>query len=348
MFINNGYKPKYKSPRFSFRKDSGEGISMWRLLLQYFFVLAIFITIVIGLFKLQIVKGDENLFLSGSNQEREVILKAPRGLIYDTNNVPLVYNSPSFRIMYDNSSIYDSGLKKVEKEKLEDDLIHTLAQVLKYDEKKMKDAYLAQSRTANGDVIKNDKITILKALGRDEVLAVYPNLDKLKGVYIQIDETRIYTYPEEFAHILGYTGDVTQDDLKNNENLTYIDDIGKSGIEEVYDDKLRGKNGIKIAQQDIENNMTGEYTSVYAEKGKDLKLYLDVNVQKKLSELLREDIKERGTLSGAAAIQDIETGGLIGAVSVPSYDPNKLRDNIESYNSDERKLFLNRLVSAYP
>lgn len=342
----SGYVPKFKTKQIDIEKEEYSN-NKWRLVLPYLLTISIFFVLFYFLVQLQIIEGPKNVALSGGNNESEIIT-APRGVIYDSNNKPLLINIPTFRIMLDNSSLiagYAPG-KEEEIEKKEVEFISKVSSLLNFNEEEIREKYLAQTRSPDGAIYKNKAVMLFKNIEKDDILSIYPNLEKLEGLYLQIDERRQYLYPEELVHILGYAGDVTKEDLERDDSLKYSDVIGKGGIELIYDKYLRGIDG--IAEQYIENSENNEYKENQVKRGSDVELYIDVEVQKKLYELLKLQIEKTKSFSGAVAIQDIETGGIIGAVSFPSYDPNALSKNIDTYLKDERNVFLNRLVNPYP
>lgn len=208
------------------------------------------------LFHLQIVKGEYYRSLSDSNRIRTKIVFAPRGVLFDRNNVPLVLNVPGFR--------------KVEKDK------STL-----------------MSREKALDGIANNDDSIL------------------------IDSMRNYPFKESFAHVLGYVGQITQEELESERYSEYLitDWVGKTGLEWQYEPYLKGENGKQLVEVDA----TGQEIRVLGQTdpvpGNNIILTLDSKLQNAAYTAMRDNPK------GAVVITNPK-GELLTLISKPSFDPN--------------------------
>ncbi|WP_239257147.1 penicillin-binding protein PBP4(5) [Listeria ilorinensis] len=158
-------------------------------------------------------------------------------------------------------------------------------------------------------------------------------------------ELRTYPLNEAAAHLIGYVGEVSAEDIEKNPALNVGDVIGKTGLERVYDKDLRGQNGgeIKIVN-DATNNAT-TLQKVDRQDGKTIKLTLDAGIQKKAFDSL-------GSETGAVTMINPQNGDLLALVSTPSYDANQMTAGISSedyakYNNDERTPFLARYATRY-
>ncbi|MBT2687201.1 penicillin-binding transpeptidase domain-containing protein [Bacillus sp. ISL-47] len=145
-------------------------------------------------------------------------------------------------------------------------------------------------------------------------------LDKvfaLKGVLKQDAKGRIYPFGESAAHLIGYVGQITAEELKEREGKGYssTDSIGKRGLEQVLEERLKGSNGIKIGikKKDGSEVLLAEKP---VENGENIQLTIDVNLQQSL-------FKELGGKPGTAAAIDPVTGDTLALVSSPSFDPNQ-------------------------
>lgn len=252
--------------------------------------------LLIRLFTLQIVKGSYYRILSDSNRIRTKIIYAPRGVIFDRNHTPLVYNLPGFRL------------------------------------------------------IKGEK-TIL--LNREKALDLIAN----GATNISIDSLRNYPYKEVFAHVLGYIGQITKDELASEKYRDYLitDLVGKTGIEYEYEAFLKGVNGKQLLEVDAtgeEIRMLGQTDPI---PGQDLTLTLDAKLQQAAYQAM-EHI-ERG-----AVVISTPKGEILTLISKPSFDPNlfTLDDTYQASNSsyrtveeiindNKRQPLLNRAISGvYP
>ena len=147
----------------------------------------------------------------------------------------------------------------------------------------------------------------------------------IEGVHI--DETsltpmRYYPMQDAFAHLVGYVGSPTQEDLEADETLKESDTIGKAGLEKIYDERLRGRDGLKIY---VRNSAGKEKQVIYeksAQDGEDITLSIDADLQNEAYTQLVLNLTE--TQSGCAIVLNYKTGEVETQVSCPSFDPNSL------------------------
>ena len=170
---------------------------------------------------------------------------------------------------------------------------------------------------------------------------------QISGVMINTTESRVYTLGEEAAHLIGYVQKVNADDLKEQEGKGYNANslIGKSGLEKAYEDTLRGIDGKEIYITDENGNRLTTLAKQEKQDGKDVKLTIDSNVQKKLYEQLKDD-------KGFFVVMNPKTGELLATVSTPSYDSNDFvlgltNDKWNELNNDTDKPLYNRFLQSY-
>lgn len=166
---------------------------------------------------------------------------------------------------------------------------------------------------------------------------------------------RKYMYPEATAHVLGYVGAVTADDLARNQRLHTTDMVGKMGLERIYNEQLRGTAGKKLFEIDAlgkRRRRVGEQPQI---PGKSLVTTIDPY-------LSQVALNALGDQRGAVVIMDAETGAVLSIVSSPSYDTNIMSarylddeaerqrlNQVQQMISHPLKLFFNRAVSGtYP
>ncbi|TFB24031.1 penicillin-binding transpeptidase domain-containing protein [Filobacillus milosensis] len=168
----------------------------------------------------------------------------------------------------------------------------------------------------------------------------------IEGVTSRVTVDRIYPYGEVAAHLIGYIGKITSEELEELKSRGYSaqDRLGKRGLEELYENKLRGQKGREIF---IEKKDQSTYTvaKVSPIPGENIELSVDIKVQEKLYNLLKED-------KGTASIINPSTGELISQVSFPAFDPNKfiLGQSQEEYSAlvkDESQPMINRFATTY-
>lgn len=175
---------------------------------------------------------------------------------------------------------------------------------------------------------------------------------------INRDFSRIYTYPQSLAHVLGYVTGVTADDLVNDQQLNFTEQFGRMGLEGSFDDLLRSRPGTELYEVDALGNKQQLISRTEAHHGSSLMTSLDPL----LSEVAYQALADK---KGALVIMDAQTGQVLTLLSSPSFDPNlfeELRlarlsgqDNSEAKQdlneqfADERQLFFNRASSGnYP
>ena len=163
---------------------------------------------------------------------------------------------------------------------------------------------------------------------------------------------RFYLYPQELAHTLGYTSPATAQDLLHDSQLKVNDWLGKMGLEQQFDQLLRGKDGYQL----YEVNTLGERQRLLSEQepisGYDLYTHLDPYLSKIAFHSL-------GEMLGAAVVLDADTGAVLALVSTPAFNANDLsysllddqleqqrQLNLSRYFQDERKVFFNRATSG--
>lgn len=142
-------------------------------------------------------------------------------------------------------------------------------------------------------------------------------ISAIEGVTIQKNMSRVYAKGEAFGSLLGYIGSITAEELEKNSNKGYTtsSQIGKNGLEQVYEDKLRAKDGVHIYIERGDEDITVAETKV--SNGKDIKLAIDSKLQQ---EIYNQMNKEKG----ASIAMDSLTGEVLAMVSSPSYDSNTL------------------------
>jgi penicillin-binding protein 2 len=290
------------------------------------------IIILIKLFYLQII--DDELKIKADNNAIKIEYDFPeRGYVYDRNGKLLIANQPSYDIMV------------VPREIKELDTIEfcSLLNIDKnYFDKKVKKA-IVYSRMLPS--------VFLAQLTKSEFAAFQEKIRKFKGFYIQKRYLRDYQ-TKNAANVFGYITQVNEVLISKNPYYKSGDLIGKQGIEQEYEEVLRGIKGIKYYQKDRFNRIIGSYKDgkydTIPTQGKDLTLTLDAELQKYGEELM---INKRG---GIVAIEP-KTGEILALISAPTYDPALLvgKDRSKNYtklyyDSIAKPLYDRSLLAEYP
>lgn len=165
------------------------------------------------------------------------------------------------------------------------------------------------------------------------------------GILVKSTEGRVYTGGEAFGRLVGYIGGVTEEDLENNKDKGYSTTslIGKAGLEQVYEESLRAKNGGEIYIERGEEKIS--IAKKEAENGSDIKLSIDSALQSKV-------YSEFGEEKGAATAVDPKIGEVLAMVSAPSYDSNVFQTYLtktqsELWESNNNAAEINRFNKTY-
>lgn len=165
--------------------------------------------------------------------------------------------------------------------------------------------------------VQDDSYVPLKKMAKDDTEKETALL-QCKGVLIQTVEGRVYPYGEAAGHLTGYVQSINEDQLKELEGQGYSSGslIGKAGLEKVYEEQLRAKDGYSIYIEDEEGTLVGTIASKDGEDGKNITVSIDVSLQQNLYNAFRDDC-------GADVAMDPKTGEVLALVSTPGYDPNE-------------------------
>ncbi|CAG9621621.1 penicillin-binding transpeptidase domain-containing protein [Sutcliffiella rhizosphaerae] len=139
---------------------------------------------------------------------------------------------------------------------------------------------------------------------------------EIGGVTNHRSMERVYPYEEATAHLVGYIDEVTSEDLEKYDGYVAGDRIGQAGIEGLYEDRLKGKKGIEVTQVK-EDGTEKTVARTEPERGEDITLTIDADIQTKLYETMKDDV-------GQATVIDPTTGEVLSLLSVPAYDPNRV------------------------
>jgi penicillin-binding protein 2 len=301
------------------------------------FIAIILILLFIKSFDLQIIKGSYWRGLAEGNRIRSYPIESLRGIIYDKNKVPLAINVPKLDLVIIPADlIKDDNYTEIIK-KISDILEISEAAVQEKIEKYKKIYY---------------PIVLFENLDKEKAISLDAEFNNLSKIKIQKNSQRQYENGPIFAHILGYIGRVTQEEVDIKKY--FLDDyIGRTGIEEVYENQLRGTYGEELTEVD---NM-GKTQKILATKepisGSDLILSIDAGLQKILYQSLKSKLSGLSTSRAAAVAMDPRNGKILALVSFPSFDNNEfIKGDSEYINKlfqDNNYPLINRAISGgYP
>ncbi len=289
-----------------------------------------FSIIILRLWQLQFLQGSELRKISESNRLRVIGVPAPRGIIFDRNNIPLVKNSPYFCV-----SVVPAEFSA--------DNLPGLARMLGVQE----EALAAKlNRKGQSPFI---PVRLKEGLTFREVGYVEARKSDFPGLFIDIEVSRDYIYGSTGSHLVGYLGKLTPDQLKDEAFRDVPPDafIGQWGVEKLFDKSLRGTAGQRVIEVDALGREIRLLKEVPPIKGTDITLSVDIALQQEAEKAFE------GRPGALVALQP-DTGELLGLVSSPSFDPNEFSTGIApdawaGLMQDKHLPMLNRAVqSQYP
>ncbi len=253
------------------------------------------------LWHLQIREGPYYRDLSENNRTRSVILEPVRGQIYDRNGVLMANNVPSFTLYVTLEDVKDREA-----------LIRQLTSLLGLDP----DMVRRKLATKGGKLLPRK---IKDRLSLREAAVIEAHRLDLPGVMIQVESQRNYPFGAVGAHLLGYVGEISAEQLERSEfeELHQGSMIGQYGVEKTFDRFLRGKAGLKSVEVDALGHEKRSAVVEKPEAGDDLYLTIDVRLQKLAEDLLGEE-------AGAIVALDPTNGDVLAMASRPAFDPNVL------------------------
>ncbi|MDB5108603.1 MAG: penicillin-binding protein [Candidatus Binatus sp.] len=262
-------------------------------------MLAIFGLVGVRLYYLQVLHHQDMASLADRNRIRLRRLPAPRGLVFDRNHRPLVDTRPSFDAMIvpEDSDNLSATIERLEKYTGSDHVADKIADA----EEEGRPPY--------------DPVTVAERLDWQQVVALETHQLELPGVSLEITPARHYLYGELAAHLLGYVGEVTKNDLIQKADYHNGDQIGKFGLERVWESFLRGDAG----GQEIEVDAVGRRLRVLKEiadkPGQSIILTIDLSLQQAAEQAMAGK-------NGAFVALDPNTGDILAMVSHPAFDPD--------------------------
>ncbi|MED9924640.1 MAG: penicillin-binding protein 2 [Clostridia bacterium] len=202
-------------------------------------------------------------------------------------------------------------------------------------------------------------VTIAKNIPREAVAEFSESSDKFTGINIVVQPVREYTSGNLASHILGYASQISSEEYESRKNTYSQNDlIGKTGIESVFEEYLKGKNGTKQIDMDVEGTTTAEYISEEAVAGSDVVLTIDANLQKVTENALAANIqkiasggfgKAYDAKAGACVVMNVNSGEILAMASYPDYNPADFVGGISqeawnNYTNNEAKPLVNKAI----
>jgi len=264
-------------------------------------VLALFVGLLLRLIYLQVVMGEDYYRLSMNNSIRLQAVDPPRGLILDRHGTRLAENRPSFDV---NFTPKDAG-----------DVGQVLSELAGYLQSPV-DELLSKVKHSRG-LAAFRPVLLKQDIGRDVLAAVEARRVDLPGVSVQVRLRRNYLYGMNAAHVIGYLGEVSLEELKSGDHpsLRSGDAIGKFGVERTYEDYLRGEPGGRQVEVNANGQVMRVLQTVSPRPGRNVFLTIDRELQQRTEELL-------DGVPGAAVAVDPSNGHVLALASAPGFNQN--------------------------
>lgn len=307
---------------------------------------AVFGALGLKTFQMQVLDNANYVTASQENQYTTVYTSAPRGYIRDADGLALVANRSSLTVLAD-PDVIDNH-----------DVVSRLSTVLGLP------VGVVKNRLQNTTQGVQSQRTVASDVRLRDVAFISEHSDAFPGVSVESKTVRDYPYGALAAHVLGYTGSVTQDDIDSaaaGRDLEMGDDIGQSGVEYTYDNLLAGDHGQRKVVADANGNVIEIASETQAVKGSDIYLTIKGPVQYVADKALASLIAPNGVVGGgtgtggACVIMDVRDGGIVAMSSFPTFSPSEFTggvstDTWEVYNSeDSHTPMLNRAIGGtYP
>ncbi len=287
--------------------------------------------LVLRLWSLQILQGENLAALSENNRIRLRRITSTRGRIVDRYG----------RVLVESEASYDAVLVAEDTTDLEM-TVETLAHFL---EQSAADTQAVLDRAAGRP--RFQEVVVKRDLSWPEVVAIETHQTDLPGVSVRVAPKRYYPEGPTLSHVLGYVGEVTRGDLERESLYRGGDLIGKAGLEQVFDGQLRGVNGGRHVEVDAVGRELRVLDQIDAEPGRTLVLSVDIDLQRAAEKALSGHV-------GAVVAVDPRNGDVLAMTSQPAFDPNLFAGGMRKKQWSElrqhpRKPMTQRAISGqYP
>ena len=293
--------------------ESNKGISR-RFFIFFGLVCAAIGALFVRLWSMQLVSGKEYSAQAESNRITEYKTAAARGRIYDRNGKELVVNRLSFAVLVNSEVQNNEGV------------LQRLSNVLGIPRQTIDKLAASESEGAQAD-----RLVALDVADRT-VAYISEHPSAFPGVQVEARTVRSYPMGSLAAHVLGYTGTISQAELKNQSTgITYEngDTVGKDGVEQAFENYLQGDHGVKRVEINAVGEVVSQLDTVDPVQGNDIRLTIDADIQAVAENALEqafEDAHSNGYLnaqSGALICMDCTNGEIIAMASAPTFDPSE-------------------------
>ncbi|MDH3206209.1 MAG: penicillin-binding protein 2 [Gemmatimonadota bacterium] len=262
-------------------------------------------SLAVAFFRIQVLRSNTWELRANANRIRQLPIPTPRGVIYDRQGRILADNVPGYAITLLPGPV--------------DSMRATLARLSQYMDlpaDRVSRILQTMSRFGREVIVDGDA-------DFEVVAALEERRGEFPGVYVEMRPRRRYLLGNAAAHVLGYVGEITAEELVSGafEDERYEQGmiVGKGGIEEQYEARLQGRQGLKYVEFDARGRIVGDFTGIQTnegEPGQDLYLNIDLELQEWIHHIFPD------SMAGAVVALDPSDGGVLAIYSAPTYDPN--------------------------
>ncbi|MFH1314856.1 MAG: penicillin-binding protein 2 [Candidatus Uhrbacteria bacterium] len=294
---------------------------------------------------LQIIRGDYYYALAEGNRIRIENIPAIRGVVYDRNLNLLVENVPSFTITITADDLPDDTEER-------DQVLNVTAEIINIPRGEI-EAILAEYKD-----VYYQAVPIARNVSHEKTMAIASQNQLLPGVDYLLTTERAYATDaaRSLSHILGFMGKLDPDeiDLRLQQGYARTDEIGKQGIEETYEQLLRGQVGEKIVEVDALGNEIVIINEEQPVEGQNIIMAIDSELQSFIEMRLSEYQDKNKNIKASVIALDPNNGQVLSLVSLPSFDSNDFVGGINSsiYHSlisdPDQPLFPRAIAGEYP
>jgi penicillin-binding protein 2 len=271
-----------------------------RFIVSSLIIAAIFCILALRLWYLQILGVAHYRSLSERNRIRYIAIQAPRGEIFDRHGNLLVDNRPAFTVSALRQEVGDR-----------EQLFESLGKLLEIEPQQLEERW-----QAGQGLPRYRPIPLIEDIGRQAMEKVQENSVDLPGILVEVKPFRAYPYGKAGAHLFGYLGEVTEEELAQPAYVSYRSGelVGKTALERMFEDKLRGIDGQKRIEVNVRGRELRQVTTRDPLPGQRVYLTIDLKLQLAAEKALADK-------SGAVVVLDVNDGEILAMASSPTFDP---------------------------
>lgn len=264
------------------------------------------------------------------------------------NNLPIKVNPFEFENQDEETQKKWKKENDINENATAEECFYSLKKEYKIEQEDIEEAYkimIVRYEIARNGYSSIRPVTIAKDVSRASAVKLGEQSIYFPGISATTEPLVSYPSGSLASHILGYVGNITQAELDGREDTYGINDvIGKVGIQYVFEEYLRGQNGIKQLDMSVDGNITDEYITKEAVAGSDVILTIDANLQAVTEKALANNIKKIASggfsktseaKAGAAVVMNVKTGEILAMASYPDYEPELFVNGISQKKLDE-------------